>query len=254
MPYFEMEVDALGYTKGTLLRNVTLKEAREIECNRCGDCCSGLREGVVKDEATGMPKHTWGSRIPADRYRSRYGEDLIIPIVLGDGEPVAKPGAKFEIAEVAGKRMPYTAFKCAMLIEHDQGPDYVDGDCRTSCKLKAMFPDPDPKKLHQIRPRVCGEFPVFGRSVDATIIDGHSFIPPTGNLPRCSWHGIRVTGPWKETDYWLARWETQQAGGTVLHAPAEDSLAPPLSRRETNDGSRSSLRGKRRAVQRSRKR
>lgn len=222
-----------GYDAGTVLRNVTLAEARAIECNRCGDCCNGLRDGVKKDEASGMPLFEWGSKFPQDRYRERYGKELLLPIVRGDGGPDI--GDDFEMAVVNGKLRPFTAFKCSFLIEHEAGAEY-----ETTCELKANYPDPDPKRLEQIRPRNCGEFPVFGLDVDATIIDGNSFVPPTGALPRCSWHGIRVTGPWKPTVYWRDRWERQQVGLPVEEALAVDPaiIDALLARRETIDGSR----------------
>lgn len=206
-----------------------------MECNRCGDCCDGTRDGVIKDETTGMPKHVWGSKYPEDLYEARYhGVRLLNPIILGDGGPVVGGrGSRFEVDDTG---TPYTAFKCSFLVEGDMG----DGSgCETSCALRAAFPDPNPKKLEEIRPRACGEFPVFGLDIDATIIQGNTFIPPTGNLPRCTWHGIRVTGPWKDTTYWRSRWERQQAGEEVEPIPPPDPefVQRLLSRRETIDGS-----------------
>lgn len=246
--FYELTNDQQGYAAGTVLLDVSLQAARAMECNRCGDCCNGLREDVVKDEATGLPKFTWGSEFPADRYKARYGTEMLLPIVRGDGGP--EVGDDFE--EMNGQ--PYTAFKCAHLVEHDQGPDWPHdpldkdprpgGDCRTSCGLMARFGDnPDPNDLSQHRPRNCGEFPVYGSLVDSALIDGHSFIPATGVLPRCTWHGIRVTGPWRQEPYWVDRWEKQQRGepveelGRVDEAVLAAFMEQLLARRATVDGS-----------------
>jgi hypothetical protein len=152
---------------------------------------------VIKDEATGLPKFVWGSNAPEDLYAERYGQRLLQPIVLGDGGPVL--GDEFEI-DADGK--PYTAFKCSMLQE-------PEGEgCAATCKLYGKY---DVERLETIRPRNCGDFPVFGLVVDDSLVAGNPFVPPTGALPRCTWHGIRIVGPWKDTTYWRARWEQQQA-------------------------------------------
>ena len=229
-PGFELTHDFQGYKAGTILRDVTLAEARAMECNRCGDCCNGLREDVVKDEATGLPLFIWGSKFPEDLYAERYGQQLLIPIILGDGGPVLG-GLNFE--EMANGDL-HTSFACSFL---DENPG--DG-CETACKLIKQHGQGNPEDISTIRPRNCGEFPVFGLDIDATLIEGNTFIPPTGPLPRCTWHGIRIVGPWKDTPNWRERWEQQQAGKEVPHAP---SIAPEvikrlLDRRETVDGSK----------------
>lgn len=222
---------AFGYEAGTPLIDVTIGQARAMECNRCGACCNGLADNVRRDEATGLPLFTWGSRYPADRYASRYGDALLLPVVRGDGGPVI--GEDFE-RDSEGR--PYTAFVCSRLqVLHDgdgEGP-------RTACNL---YNGANPADLATLRPRNCGEFPVFGLDVDAAIIDGHPFVAPTGALPECTWHGIRVVGPWKDTPYWRERWERQQRGEPVDPVPAVSDLAPEIvaalhARRATIDGS-----------------
>lgn len=191
--------DFLGYEAGAELRDVTLAEARAMECNRCGDCCNGMSEYVKKDEATGLPLFTWGSNAPEDLYAERFGQQMLQPIVMGDGGP--QIGDDFEV-DADGKK--YTCFSCSF---HRPAGD----DGKSSCGLYGL--DKDPKDLSTIRPRNCGEFPVFGRAVDAAIIDGNAYVPATGALPRCTWYGIRIVGPWKDTPFWQARWASQQEKG-----------------------------------------
>lgn len=221
-----------GYEAGDVLREVTLTEAREMECNRCGDCCNGLAEGVRKDPETGFPLFTWGSRYPEDRYRARYGRELLIPLVRTDGG--VGPGEDFE-RDADGK--PYTAFVCSFLtLPTDDEP--------AACGL---YQGANPHDLSTLRPRNCGEFPVFGLDVDATILDGNGFVPATGALPRCTWYGLRVVGPWREGEKrdpggaWRERWERQQRGELVAELLPVDKLGPEiealLARRATTDGS-----------------
>lgn len=189
---YTLPKDFQGYKAGTVLRDVTITEARSWECNRCGDCCDSLSDWVEKDEATGMPLLEWGTNAPEDRYEARYGKPLLIPIVLGDGGP--QEGDGFEEG--------YTGFRCSKLVRHSED--------ETSCALyhgDRQNPSASP-------PLNCGDFPVFGIRVDDAIVAGHPFIPPTGSLPRCTWYGIRVVGPWKENPknpYWKNLWEKQNA-------------------------------------------
>lgn len=189
---YTLERDFQGYEAGTVLRDVPIYEARSWECNRCGDCCDSMSDWVDKDEATGMPKLVWGSNAPEDRYEERYGEPLLIPVVMGDGGP--REGQSFEV-DADGK--PYTAFRCSKLIRHSED--------ETSCALYHGDRQ-DPSKSPPLN---CGDFPVFSVLIDDAIVAGNSFIPPTGNLPRCTWYGIRVVGPWKNDPkgYWRRRWE-----------------------------------------------
>lgn len=226
-----LEQAFLAYEAGDALRDVPLREARAWECNRCGQCCSSLMDGVKHDRETGLPLLTWGTRFPGDLYEARYGVPLLRPVVRG--EEGACIGTAFEVDE-DGK--PYTAFACSMLAQHHDGTG--EGP-KTSCML--MKAGEDPQDLSTIRPRNCGEFPIFGLDVDATIIDGHPYVPPTGATPECTWNGIRIVGPWKETPYWRERWEAQQRGEEVPRAGQIPEFAAAIqalqARRVTVDGS-----------------
>lgn len=181
---YVLPVALLGYEAGTVLRDVTLKEARSWECNRCGGCCAGdLADDVVKkDEATGLPLFVWtgeeGLPEPDDFYASRYGRQMLQPLVMGDGGVTVG-----DAWEVDADARPYKAFRCAFLRE--------DSDCETTCTLRERFPAPDPDMPEQNRPLHCGEFPVFG-PIKSVIQEHGSYIPATGSLPRCTWHGIRI--------------------------------------------------------------
>jgi hypothetical protein len=175
----------LGYEEGDVLRDVTLAEARSWECNRCGGCCAGdLPDDVVKkDEATGLPLFVWtaenGLPEPEDLYASRYGRPMLQPLVMGDGGVV--PGKAWERdADDA----PFKAFRCSFLRE--------DSDDHTTCTLKERFPDPDPRQPRENRPLHCGEFPIFTSLVTLAVREHGSFVPATGSLPKCTWHGIRI--------------------------------------------------------------
>lgn len=215
-----LEQDALGYKAGTELRDVTIQEARAMECNRCGGCCNGLLPDdiVQKDPTTGLPLFIWGSKFPEDLYEKRYGQRLLQPIVfLDDSREMPYQGRigigdKFE-DDVDGK--PYTCFKCSFHKEADEPGG------QTACLLYGK--DKDPSDLSTIRPLNCGDFPVFSTSVDDALVGGHEFVPATGVLPACTWHGIRIVGPWKPEPYWQERWEKQQRGEEVddLSIPAD---------------------------------
>lgn len=208
-----------GYDAGTQLRDVTLAEARAMECNRCGDCCNGLSEYVRTDEATGLPLMVWGSQYPVDLYESRYGQRMLQPVCMTDGG--IGIGEDFEV-DVDGK--PHTSFQCAF---------WRDGD-PSSCGLYRN--EPNPADLSTIRPRNCGDFPVYGIMVDDTIIAGHSFVPAVGALPRCTWYGIRVVGPWRDTPMWRERWEKQQRGEPVPEIQVPESFIAALAAREARNG------------------
>ncbi|HET6495993.1 MAG TPA: hypothetical protein VFH61_11600 [Thermoleophilia bacterium] len=189
-----MPVAAQGYPEGYELVNVTLKQARDLKCNRCGGCCSGLREHVRKDDETGLPLHTWESPESAagpgsqtadpDRYNDRTpdGSRLLLPVITNDeGELLI--GETYDI-DLDGR--PHTSFHCSQLLDH---PDGADG-AETGCGLYA--------EPVEVRPYNCGAFPVFGLEVDDSIIEHGAYVPPLGNLPECEWYGLRIVGPWKE--------------------------------------------------------
>lgn len=187
----------LGYDAGAVLRDVTLAEARSWDCNSCGDCCDSSRPDVREDGKTSLPLMVWGSNLPDDRYAGRFGgEAMIVPLVPGDGELV--PGDDF-IRDADGK--PYTMFRCRFLEETG------DPDAPTRC---AEYTPRTPGV--ERRPRNCGDFPVFGLLIDDAIIDHGYFIPPTGALPRCTWYGIRIVGPWKQSPGWQAKFDEQRKG------------------------------------------
>lgn len=225
--YYELPKDFVGYDAGTRLQDVTLQEARAMECNRCGDCCNGLSDYVKKDEASGLPLFVWGDKFPKDLYEERYGQRLLMPVVSGDGGPVL--GDEFDTNN--GK--PHTSFVCSMF------EPAVEADGCASCKLHG---NPDPNDISTIRPRNCGDFPVFGLEVADSIIAGNPFVPPTGALPRCTWHGIRVVGPFVNNSYWRERWDKQQRGEPVEDLSlSQDTInaisAKTQNRRATTDGS-----------------
>ncbi len=231
---YVLPVDAMGYRAGIELREVTLREARAMECNRCGDCCSGMRPGVAKDEATGLPLHVWEARETAadearsqtadpDRYRGRLDEyPLFVPIVMRDGG--IGLGERFE-RDADG--MPHTSFACRALIEYPGGADGPE----TGCAIHET-PETYATSVLGLRPYNCGAFPVFGLEVSDSIIQHGYFVPPTGSLPRCTWYGLRVTGPFKDTPYWEERFARQERGevvpelsNPVLHEAVAASLS-----------------------------
>ncbi len=190
---YTMPVARQGYPEGFVLRNVPLREARAMECNRCGDCCDTRHEGVDKDEGTGLPLFCWEAGETASgpgsqtadphRYDDRMGTRLILPVIEVEGQLVI--GEDFDRD---ADDNPYTSFSCAAYIEYPEGPEGPPG----GCGIYGV----DGKT--ERRPLNCGNFPVFGLEVDDSIINNGSYVPPTGHQPRCTWYGIRLVGPWKE--------------------------------------------------------
>ena len=177
-----LDRDRVGYSAGTSLFNLTLAEARALECNRCGDCCDTTSEHVRTDKAVGLPLFVWDKRtddaafhLPEDRYEKRYGRPLIRPVVRGDGELVI--GKEFERD---GNGEEHRSFSCAALVRDADDPD------KTACSLYGNY-RPDPA-----RPYNCGAFPVFGMEADQAVNVGGEYIPHTSALPRCTWYGIRI--------------------------------------------------------------
>ncbi len=179
--------DRVGYPAGTVLRNVTLAEARAMECSRCGDCCDTTSEYVKTDPVVGLPLFVWTKphedtafELPEDRYAKRYGRPLVQAVVRGDGGLVTA-----QEFERDGNGDEHRSFKCAALMRVTD--DY------TTCSLYSNF-DPDPA-----RPYHCGAFPVQGMEADQAVNVGGEYIPHTSALPRCTWYGLRIVDPWKET-------------------------------------------------------
>lgn len=208
MPY-TLPKDFAGYEAGTVLQNITLRDARALECNRCGGCCAGdLPDDVVrKDPETGLPLAVWGANAPDDLYEQRYGRRMLQPLVLGDGEVHVG-----EAWERDADDEPYRAFRCAFFSQEDGL-----GCCE-------LWDKADPSDEATMRPLNCGEFPVFGQRIDDAIIAGHPFVPAVGAFPRCTWYGLRIVGPYRNTGYWRDRWERQLRGETVTDL----SLAPQV--------------------------
>lgn len=222
---YVLPIAALGYDAGTELRDVTLAEARSWPCNRCGDCCDGSREHVRKDSTTGLPLFVWESPARAadpnraqtadpQRYAPRLdGAPLLQPIVMRDGG--IGVGSEFD-RDIDGR--PHTSFRCRALRDTPEGVDDPEATSAT-CAIYAPPVTSDVSVLG-LRPASCGAFPVFGTIVDDAIIGSGFYVPPTGALPRCTWHGIRVTGPWRDTEAWRDRFHRQQSGEPVEPVPA----------------------------------
>lgn len=239
MSYYELPIAKYGYDAGTRLREVSLAEARAMECNRCGDCCNGLSEHVKKDPVSGLPLFVWGSEFPEDLYEERFGQRLLMPIATGDGG--IQLAEEFDINDANGK--PHASFVCSKLGYDDSVEDRNDAPLGcASCKIYEQHTNPDPNDISQIRPRNCGDFPVFGLEVADSIIAGHGFVPPTGALPRCTWYGIRVVGPFQNNSYWRERWDAQQRNEPVEDLSLSQKTINAISaktqnRRVTIDGS-----------------
>lgn len=190
-PVYTLPFARAGYPAGTTLTDVTLDEARAMECNRCGDCCDGTSDYVNQDPSGAeVPLFVWtrdaddeanAFPLPEDRYEERFGRPLIIPLVRGDGRLVEADD--FERDQHGD---PVRVFKCAELRRHEDGT--------TSCGIYDDRPS--------VRPYYCGAFPVFGMEADQAIIHGGEYIPHTAALPRCTWYRLRIVGPWKETPIW----------------------------------------------------
>lgn len=172
----------VGYEAGTVLRNVTLAEARSWECNRCGDCCNGLSEHVKRDPVVDLPLFVWDQPrlkeatafpLPEDLYESRFGVPLVQPVVRGDGGP--RLGEQFERD---GNGEEYRSFVCSALVSDAEG--------KGVCMVYGNRGE-DP-----LRPYNCGAFPVFGMEADLAVHVGGEYIPHTSALPRCTWYGIRI--------------------------------------------------------------
>ncbi len=213
-----LEVATQGYEAGTELRDVTLKQARAMECNRCGGCCSGLLpdDVVKKDSITGLPLFTWGSKYPEDLYESRYGKPMLQPIGFMDNSD----------------EMPYQGRVGTV--------DRFEHDGLSTCGLIESFGEGTPQDVSTMRPLNCGDFPVFSTTIDDTLIAGHNFVPSVGALPSCTWYGIRIVGPYKDEPYWIDRWNKQQAGISVpeLKIPREfiDGLVYKAEKRRQANG------------------
>ncbi len=179
---------SVGYPPGTMLRDVTLAEARAMECNRCGDCCDTTSEHVRTDPEVGLPLFVWDKpghdaafELPEDRYEKRYGRPLIRPVIRGDGGLVV--ARAFEVDRNGNE---HRSFQCAALMRVTT----LDGEEKpATCSLYGNRGDDDPN-----RPYNCGAFPVYGMEAEAALLNVGEYIPHTSALPRCTWHGLRIVG------------------------------------------------------------
>lgn len=124
---------------------------------------------------------------------------MLLPIGMVDGGI----DIKLEFERDADDKQ-YSCYSCAF---HGMG---VDG--LATCELLEKYPNPDPKVPAQNRPLNCGDFPVFGSAIDDALLGGHSYVPATGAYPKCTWWGIRIVGPWRDTPQYTERWDRQQQG------------------------------------------
>ena len=153
----------------TPLRYLTLAEARSLECNGCGDCCDSRRTDGF---------WSWPA-LPRGQYRRLGGgEPLIIPLErIGDGWQDRAP------LPADARSLTPTRFRCT-----------------------AFTPQPDGSGLCGIhdrrRPKICGEFPVFGKEIERRLAQEGRVRLQTGAFPRCTWHNVCVTA---DSDPILAR-------------------------------------------------
>lgn len=179
-----------------------------------------MSDYVKKDEETGLPLYVWESPDRAAdparsqtadpmRYADRFnGLPLLQPIVMGDGG--IQLGETFERDALD---RPYTAFRCRAFLSFPEGPEGPEGGC-------AIYDKTYLDENTNARPYNCGSFPLFGTEADEDVVQTGSFIPPTGALPRCTWYGIKIVGPWKDTPYWQKRYEDQANGVEVPPLPS----------------------------------
>jgi Fe-S-cluster containining protein len=144
-------------TSGT--RYLSLKAARAIDCNGCGDCCDSRRTDGF---------WTWAA-LPADGYRDINGGDpLIIPLERVDGgwrDRVPVPEDDLEFSP--------TRFRCAAFVPREDGT----ASCRNHDSR---------------RPTACEQFPVWGPDVERDLMERGEAVLQTGSLPRCAWFGVVV--------------------------------------------------------------
>jgi len=139
---------------------LTLRAARALECNGCGDCCDSRRTDGF---------WTWGS-LPADQFADRAdGRPLIIPLELVDNAWRDRAPSEEDAHELSATRFRCSAFR-------------PDTDGRGSCGRHDRW-----------RPPVCGEFPVWGDAL-ATELSERGEVPlQTDAFPRCTWYRMVVT-------------------------------------------------------------
>ncbi len=156
-------------------RYLTLAEAKSLECNRCGDCCSSTSD-LTKDENSWFH---WGT-LPKHQYRGMgKGKPLIIPLELVGGvyqDREWRDGdQRNETTDVA--------FRCSQFSR--------DGDGLASCGLH------DAK-----RPRPCGQFPLDYPHIAKQLTEGRYIKSRAAQFKRCTWYGVMLI----PEESWLLDW------------------------------------------------
>ncbi|MFA7249351.1 MAG: hypothetical protein WC273_06910 [Dehalococcoidia bacterium] len=135
------------------LRFVTLDEAKAMECNRCGECCSSLR-------APGGGMWSWGGLPPGRHYGliTLLDERTLKPRAWqpGDDHPRA-----------------HNAYDCTAL-------EILDNDT-TNCRIYGSARQPSR----------CLEFPVFYEGVEDDLAAGPILLR-TEPLSSCTWYMMIV--------------------------------------------------------------
>ncbi len=144
------------------LTYMTLVEARSLECNGCGDCCDSRRTDGF---------WAWGA-LPADRYVSITGVELIIPIERVDERA---GGGWRDRANDEDDALPLrpTRFRCSAFEAHEDGT----GGCG---------------RHDQPRSSLCGEFPVWGPEIAPEVEARGEYLLTSNSLSRCTWYRVCI--------------------------------------------------------------
>lgn len=184
-------------------RYMTLKEARALECNRCGDCCSSKA-------AAGNLR--WG-RLPMGQYQElNYGRPLIIPV-----NPITFQDIPWspEMDVEAKDARDAPCYRCEAYVGEQEGGCLLHG---------------------RRRPEPCEGFPVDYADLD---LETEPFIVKATNLFRCTWwavvivpesHEILGWRNWKAELEWDRLSIEQKDRVIELHSKAQPAPSPePLT-------------------------
>jgi hypothetical protein len=149
---------------------ITLRDARGLECNGCGDCCDSTRTDGY---------WTWGT-LPPDQFASlNGGAPLIIPLErITSSEPIPSSD------EAPAPALPW----------RDRSPNQKDEleFFPTRFRCAAFLPQLDGGGLcgHHDRPRPdrCGEFPVRMPHIEQELADVGEVALNTSAFPNCTWY------------------------------------------------------------------